>query len=68
MGRSGPGRDVQPSRLDFAPWGLGSTPQIAFEQLRRLAGLDMVHVSYPGAALAITAVAAGQVYARMVPP
>ena len=53
--------------LNFASWGVGSTSQIAFEQLRQTTGIDLVHVPFQGAAPAVTAVAAGQVDAFMVP-
>ena len=48
-------------KLNFASWGVGSTSQIAFEQLKQMAGLNMVHVPFNGAAPAITAVSAGDV-------
>ena len=54
-------------KLNFASWGVGSTSQIAFEQLRQTTGIDLVHVPFQGAAPAVTAVAAGQVDAFMVP-
>ena len=54
-------------KLSFASWGVGSTAQIAFEQFKQTAGIDMLHVPFQGAAPAVTAVAAGQVDAFMVP-
>lgn len=54
-------------KLNYATWGIGSTSQIAFEQLKQAAGIDLVHVPFKGAAPAITAVAAGDVEAFMVP-
>ncbi len=54
-------------KLNYATWGVGSTSQIAFEQLKQAAGIDLVHVPFKGAAPAITAVAAGEVEAFMVP-
>lgn len=56
-----------PGKLNFASWGNGSTSQIAFEQIKQAAGLDMVHVPFQGAAPAITAIAAGNVEAFVVP-
>lgn len=56
-----------PGKLNFASWGNGSTSQIAFEQIRQVAGLDMVHVPFQGAAPAIAAVAGGNVEAFIVP-
>ncbi len=54
-------------KLNFASWGVGSTSQIAFEQMKQTTGIDLVHVPYQGAAPALTAIAAGQVDAFMVP-
>jgi tripartite-type tricarboxylate transporter receptor subunit TctC len=56
-----------PGAMNFASWGNGSTSQIAFEQLKQTAGIDLVHVPFQGAAPAIAAVAAGNVQAFMVP-
>ena len=56
-----------PGKLNFASWGNGSTSQIAFEQIRQAAGVDLVHVPFQGAVPAITAVAAGTVEAFVVP-
>ncbi len=54
-------------KLNFASWGVGSTSQITFEQLKQANGIDLVHVPYQGAAPALTAIAGGQVDAFMVP-
>jgi tripartite-type tricarboxylate transporter receptor subunit TctC len=54
-------------KLNFASWGNGSTSQIAFEQLKQATGINLVHVPFQGAAPAITAVAAGNVEAFIVP-
>jgi tripartite-type tricarboxylate transporter receptor subunit TctC len=54
-------------KLNFASWGNGSTSQIAFEQIKQAAGMNLVHVPFQGAAPAITAVAAGDVQAFVVP-
>jgi tripartite-type tricarboxylate transporter receptor subunit TctC len=54
-------------KLNFASWGNGSTSQVAFEQLKQSAGINMVHVPFQGAAPAITAVASGNVEAFVVP-
>ena len=56
-----------PGKLNFASWGVGSTSQITFEQLKQISGIDLVHVPYQGAAPALTAIAGGQVDAFMVP-
>src|SRR5207247_441160 len=54
-------------KLNYASWGNGSISQIAFEQLKQSAGINLVHVPFQGAAPAITAVAAGNVEAFIVP-
>ena len=54
-------------KLNFSSWGNGSTSQIAFEQMKQLTGMNLVHVPFQGAAPAITAVAAGEVQAFVVP-
>jgi tripartite-type tricarboxylate transporter receptor subunit TctC len=56
-----------PGKLNFASWGNGSTSQIAFEQLKQVTGMNLVHVPFQGAAPAIGAVAAGDVQAFVVP-
>jgi tripartite-type tricarboxylate transporter receptor subunit TctC len=56
-----------PGKMNFASWGNGSVSQIAFEQLKQSAGINLVHVPFQGAAPAITAVAADNVQAFVVP-
>jgi len=58
---------ANPGKLNFASWGNGSTSQIAFEQLKQVTGMDLVHVPFQGAAPAIAAVSAGTVQAFIVP-
>jgi tripartite-type tricarboxylate transporter receptor subunit TctC len=45
----------------YATPGLGSSPHLATERLRKLTGLSMVHVPYKGAAPAVTDLLGGQV-------
>lgn len=56
-----------PGKLSFSSWGIGSTSQIAFEQFKITAGIDLLHVPFNGAAPAVAAVVAGQVDAFIVP-
>jgi tripartite-type tricarboxylate transporter receptor subunit TctC len=58
---------ANPGKLNFASWGNGSTSQIAFEQVKQVTGMDLVHVPFQGAAPAISAVSAGTVQAFIVP-
>ena len=52
---------AQPGTLNFASAGTGSSGHLAGELLKALAGIDIVHVSYKGAAPAHTDLLAGQV-------
>jgi tripartite-type tricarboxylate transporter receptor subunit TctC len=46
---------AKPGSLTLASFGPASTPQIAFEMLKRAANLDMTFVPYPGMAPAVNA-------------
>ena len=50
----------QPAKLNFASGGAGNTMHLAAEQLKAMAGIDMVHVPYKGAGPAISDVIGGQ--------
>jgi tripartite-type tricarboxylate transporter receptor subunit TctC len=52
---------ANPGKLNWTSPGLGTTPQLAGELLMTAAGIDMLHIPFPGAAPATTAVLAGQV-------
>lgn len=56
-----------PGRLNFSSWGNGSLSQVAMEQLKQSAGIDLLHVPFKGAAPAMTALIAGQVEAFVAP-
>ncbi len=47
--------------LNYASAGLGSTPHLAAVQFTRMAGVEMAHVPYRGAAPAVNDLASGQV-------
>jgi tripartite-type tricarboxylate transporter receptor subunit TctC len=53
--------------MNYSSWGVGSTSQITFEKFNQVAGIEMVHIPFQGAAPAITAIAADEVQAMMVP-
>ena len=52
---------AKPGSATYATPGLGSSPHMATETLRKLTGLSMVHVPYKGAAPAVTDLIGGQV-------
>jgi tripartite-type tricarboxylate transporter receptor subunit TctC len=56
-----------PGKMNYSSWGVGSTSQITFEKFNQVAGIEMVHIPFQGAAPAITAIAADEVQAMMVP-
>jgi tripartite-type tricarboxylate transporter receptor subunit TctC len=45
---------AQPGKLNYASSGVGTTPHLAGEMLKRRFGLDIAHVAYKGAAEALT--------------
>jgi tripartite-type tricarboxylate transporter receptor subunit TctC len=51
----------KPHTLSFASSGVGSSPQLAGELFKSIAGLDLVHVPYKGDSPALTDVLGGQV-------
>jgi tripartite-type tricarboxylate transporter receptor subunit TctC len=52
---------AQPGKLNFGSGGIGTCGHIGGELLRSMAGIDMVHVPYSGAAPASVALLGGQV-------
>ena len=52
---------ARPGQLNFASGGLGSDNQMAGEQLKMIAKIDIVHVPYKGSAPAIVDAIGGQV-------
>ncbi len=56
-----------PGKMNYSSWGVGSTSQITFEKFNQVAGIDLAHIPFQGAAPAITAIAADEVQAMMVP-
>lgn len=51
----------RPGELTFASSGNGSTNHLAAELLKKMAGIDMRHIAYKGAALALPDLLAGRV-------
>jgi tripartite-type tricarboxylate transporter receptor subunit TctC len=52
---------THPGKLTFGSGGVGSGSQLGSELFKAHAGIDMVHVPYKGAALALTAMLGGEV-------
>jgi tripartite-type tricarboxylate transporter receptor subunit TctC len=53
---------ANPGKLSMASSGIGSSPHATGELFKMMAGVDMVHVPYRGAAPALTDLVAGQVH------
>ena len=52
---------ANPGKLNFGSGGPGSTPHLAGEMLRTMAGLQMTHVPYKGGAPALADLVGGQI-------
>ncbi|MBI4190475.1 MAG: tripartite tricarboxylate transporter substrate binding protein [Betaproteobacteria bacterium] len=52
---------AHPGKLNFGSGGLGSGSQLGSELFKALTKIDMVHVPYKGAAIALTAMLSGEV-------
>lgn len=52
---------ANPGKLTYASFGAGTTSHLAGEMLRAVAGIDILHVPYKGAAQALPAVISGEV-------
>src|SRR5690349_5235409 len=52
---------ANPGKLNYGSQGIGQIGHLAMEQLKLMAGADLVHVPFRGSAPAITAMLAGQI-------
>ena len=59
---------AQPGKLNYGSIGNGSSSHLTMELLKTLAGLDVVHVPYPGSPQVIAAIVGGQVQVGFVVP
>jgi tripartite-type tricarboxylate transporter receptor subunit TctC len=59
---------AKPGVLSYGSFGLGSSAHISVDYLKRLAGIDITHVPYKGAAPAVTALLTGEISMMMVTP
>ena len=55
-----------PGKLNYGSAGAGTTPHIGAELLKQEAGLDIVHVPYKGASLAVAGLLGGEIQMAMV--
>src|SRR5437763_7848558 len=58
---------AQPGKLTYASSGNGSSLHLAAELFKQMTGVDLVHVPYQGAALAMTDLVSGQVDMSFAP-
>jgi tripartite-type tricarboxylate transporter receptor subunit TctC len=59
---------ANPSRVNYASIGIGSSNHVAGELFKMMTGIDMVHVPYRGGAPALTDLIAGQVQVMFIGP
>ncbi len=58
---------ANPGKINLASSGIGTVSHVAGELFKIMAGIDMVHVPYRGAAPALTDLISGQVQAMILP-
>jgi tripartite-type tricarboxylate transporter receptor subunit TctC len=58
----------RPGQLAYGSTGIGATPHLAVEMLKRAAGLEMTHVPYRGMPQAVNDVVAGHVHMVFADP
>ena len=58
---------ARPGALSYASWGVASASHLSMERISRAARVEMLHVPFTGQAPGMTAVAAGQVDAMVLP-
>ncbi len=59
---------TQPGKLNYGSIGNGSSSHLTMELLKTRAGIDIVHVPYPGSPQVNAAIASGQIAAGFVVP
>ena len=59
---------ASPGKLNYGSTGVGSGPQLGFEMLKAMAGIDVVHVPYKGDGPLYPALLANEVQAGILPP
>ena len=56
---------ANPNKLNYGSFGSGSSNQLAYELLKQVTGMEMVHVPYKGGAPLITSLLAGEVQSSL---
>jgi tripartite-type tricarboxylate transporter receptor subunit TctC len=56
----------RPGKVNYATVGVGSVTHLAHEQLKLMAGIDIVHIPYKGGGPALTAVVTGESQVSMI--
>lgn len=51
----------RPGTVSYGSWGIGSEPQLTYEQLNKRETLNLLHVPYKGVAPVLTALTAGEI-------
>jgi len=59
---------AKPGAMSYGSFGTGSSGHISVEYMKKLLGIDIVHVPYKGAGPAVTDLLAGQIQVMMVTP
>src|SRR3982751_518839 len=59
---------TRPGAMSYGSFGTGSSGHISVEYMKKLLGIDIVHVPYKGAGPAVTDLLAGQIQMMMVTP
>src|SRR5438105_7367256 len=59
---------ANPGALSYGSFGLGSSAHISVDYLKKLLGIDIVHVPYKGAGPAVTDLLGGQIHMMMGTP
>jgi tripartite-type tricarboxylate transporter receptor subunit TctC len=56
---------ANPGKLDYAATGIGTSPQLSFELLKLMTGINVLYVPYKSAAMAMTDLLGGRVAAQI---
>jgi tripartite-type tricarboxylate transporter receptor subunit TctC len=59
---------TRPGAISYGSFGTGSSGHISVDYMKRLLGIDIVHIPYKGAGPAVTDLLAGQIQMMMVTP